>query len=192
MCMALQRVGSHRDDIPDPWYALEGKGELGGLEEESGKTKKRDHFEPGNRMNMIAFAGQQAGQAGRAGQDRTGQDRTEQGGEGQGTVTVTDQDPGSRKMSVVKGSEDENREGGGMDGSRVVKIFELDAAQDFVGLDWLCNGSHTAAATTGKGRRKKRSHISSWASDQAAATAKKPAAGAAVAAAAAGAGTVRQ
>lgn len=45
-------------------------------------------------------------------------------------------------MSVVKGSEDENREGGGMDGSRVVKIFELDAAQGFVGLDWLCNGSH--------------------------------------------------
>lgn len=38
-------------------------------------------------------------------------------------------------MSVVKGSEDENREGG-MDGSRVVKIFELDAAQGFVGLDW--------------------------------------------------------
>lgn len=66
---------------------------------------------------MIAFAGQQAGQVGQAGQDKTGQDkigqdRTEQGGKGQGTVTVTDQDPGSRKMSVVKGSEDENREGG--------------------------------------------------------------------------------
>lgn len=45
-------------------------------------------------------------------------------------------------MSVVKGSEDENREGE-KDGSRVVKIFELDAAQAFVGLDWLCNGSHT-------------------------------------------------
>lgn len=116
---------------------------------------------------MIAFAGQQAGQAGQArpgrteqdrtGQDRTRQDRTEQGGKGQGTVTVTDQDPGSRKMSVVKGSEDENREGVGMDGSRVVKIFELDAAQGFVGLGWLCNCSAlTAAATTRKRRRKKK------------------------------------
>lgn len=44
-------------------------------------------------------------------------------------------------MSVVKGSEDENREGVGMDGSRVVKIFELDAAQGFVGLGWLCKCS---------------------------------------------------
>lgn len=40
-------------------------------------------------------------------------------------------------MLVVKGIEDENHEGGGMDGSRVVKIFELDAAQGFVGLAGL-------------------------------------------------------
>jgi hypothetical protein len=46
----------------------------GGSGERNGKEKteeKKDHFEPGNRMNMIAFAGQQAGQAGWAGQGRT-------------------------------------------------------------------------------------------------------------------------
>lgn len=73
-------------------------------------------------------------------------------------------------MSVVKGSEDENREGGGMDGSRVVKIFELDAAQGFVGLDWLCNGSHGGDDKKRKTEKKEPHQL--MASDQAAATAK--------------------
>lgn len=64
--MALEQVGSHGDDILDPWYALE-KRTTGGLNEgnhadrkEAG-NKKEGHLEPGNRMNMIALAGQQAG-----------------------------------------------------------------------------------------------------------------------------------
>lgn len=40
-----------------------------------------------------------------------------------------------------------------MDGSRVVKIFELDAAQDFVGLDWT--GSAMALTRGGDDKKKK-------------------------------------
>lgn len=108
-------------------------------------------------------------------------------------------------MSVVKGSEDENREGVGMDGSRVVKIFELDAAQGFVGLGWLCNGSHSGDDDKKKKTEKKEPHQLMGKRPSGSATAETSkrqrqqqeagggaAAAAAAAAVATGAGTVRE
>lgn len=82
-------------------------------------------------------------------------------------------------MSVVKGSEDENREGVGMDGSRVVKIFELDAAQGFVGLGWLCKCSALSQRRRRQEKEdgKKKEPHQLMASDQAAARQQRPASG---------------
>lgn len=81
MCMALEQVGSHCDDILDPCHALE-KRITGVLNEgnEADRKKagggKEGHLEPGNRMNMIALVGQQAGhRPGRTGQDKIRQSR---------------------------------------------------------------------------------------------------------------------
>lgn len=78
-----------------------------------------------------------------------------------------------------------------MDGSRVVKIFELDAAQGFVGLDWT--GSAMALTRGGDDKKKKtekKEPHQLMASDQRRRREQKPAA--AAAAVATGAGTVRQ
>lgn len=54
MRMALEQVGSHCDDIPDPWYALEKRISGGDALQKTQSGQKegenKSHFEPGNRI----------------------------------------------------------------------------------------------------------------------------------------------